>query len=76
MIYRYMCNKCGKRKEESFKMGDALDYIECDCGGKMKQDILGKKIQTHLPLDYRATETDYHSVNYGDDYSMEKMLSV
>ena len=56
-------------------MGSAVDFIDCECGGKMVQDILGKRIQSHLPLDYIATESDYHSRDYGDDDSMETMLN-
>ena len=75
MIYHYYCKKCGKKEDKEFPMGSALDSIDCKCGGKMVQDILGKRIQSHLPLDYIATESNYHSVNYGDDDSMETMLN-
>lgn len=76
MIYHYICEKCGKKEDKEFPMGNAVDFIDCKCGGKMTQDLLGKKIQSHLPLDYRATETEYHSVDYGNDEDMEKMLSI
>lgn len=76
MIYHYACNVCGNRKDVECPMGLAPKEILCNCGGKMVQDILGKRIQNHLPLDYRATEAEYHSVNYGDDEDMEKMLSI
>jgi len=75
MTYHYICEKCGKKSDRQFPMGEALDSIECDCGGTMKQDILGKRVQNHLPLDYQALESNYHSVDYGNDESMEKMLS-
>lgn len=71
MIYHYYCEKCGKKEDKNYPMGSAEDFIECTCGGKMLQDILGKKIQSHLPLDYIATESDYHSVDYGDDSVVE-----
>lgn len=71
MLYHYRCVDCGKITDKNFPMGSAKDCIECDCGGKMVQDILGKRIQSHLPLDYIATESDYHSVNYGDDSVIE-----
>lgn len=75
MLYHYKCDKCGKKIDKNYPMGSAVDSIDCECGGKMVQDILGKRIQSHLPLDYRATETEYHSVDYGDDDSMETMLN-
>ena len=75
MIYHYYCEKCGKKEDKEFPMGSAVDSIDCECGGKMIQDILGKRIQSHLPLDYIATESDYHSRDYGDDSSMEAMLN-
>ena len=75
MIYHYYCKKCGKKEDKEFPMGSAVDSIDCECGGKMIQDILGKRIQSHLPLDYIATEAEYHSVDYGDDDSMETMLN-
>lgn len=67
MIYHYKCNKCNKKKDFEFPMGNAKDIINCDCGGEMTQDILSKRVQSHLPLDYQAIESDYHSVDYGDD---------
>lgn len=75
MIYHYYCEKCGKKEDKEFPMGSAVDSIDCECGGKMVQDILGKRIQSHLPLDYIATESEYHSVDYGDDDSMMTMLN-
>lgn len=75
MIYHYYCEKCGKKEDKEFPMGSAVDYTECECGGKMVQDILGKRIQTHLPEDYIAT-SEYHSVDYGDDSDMERMLNM
>lgn len=75
MLYHYYCEKCGKKEDKEFPMGNALDYIECDCGGKMKQDILSKKVQSHLSEDYKAL-SDYHSINYGNDEDMEKMLNI
>ena len=76
MLYHYYCEKCGKKEDKNFPMGNAVDYVECSCGGKMKQDILSKKVQSHLPLDYIATESNYHSVDYGNDADMEKMLNI
>ena len=75
MIYHYFCNKCGNKEDKEFPMGSAVDSVDCECGGKMIQDILGKRIQSHLPLDYIATESNYHSMDYGDDDSMETMLN-
>ena len=75
MIYHYYCEKCGKKEDKEFPMGSAVDSVDCECGGKMIQDILGKRIQSHLPLDYIATESNYHSMDYGDDDSMETMLN-
>ena len=77
MTYHYFCNKCGKKEDKEFSMGSAVDSIDCECGGKMTQDLLGKRIQSHLPLDYIATESDFHSVDYGGtDDDMEAMLSI
>jgi hypothetical protein len=56
-------------------MGLAPKEVSCDCGEMMEQDLLGKRIQSHLPLDYIATESDYHSVDYGDDDVMERSLN-
>ena len=76
MIYHYICNKCGKKKDKEFPMGSALESIDCECGNKMIQDVLGKKIQTHLPEDYRAT-SEYHSIDYGgSDEDMQRMLDM
>ena len=76
MIYHYVCEKCDKKEEREFPMGSALDFITCRyCKSKMKQDILAKKIMSHLPEDYIAT-SNYHSMNYGNDDDMEKMLST
>ena len=55
-------------------MGNAVDFIKCKCGSKAYQNILAKKVQSHLPEDYIAT-SEYHSVNYGDDYTMENLLN-
>lgn len=75
MIYHYICNKCGTKKDENFPMGQARQRIMCRCGGNMIQDILAKKIQTHLSEDYIAT-SEYHTVDYGgSDEDMEKMLN-
>lgn len=72
MKYHYYCHNCNKKIDLVFPMGEAKDFIQCDqCGGRMMQDILGKRIQSHLPLDYIATESDYHSVDYGDDSVIE-----
>ena len=77
MIYHYKCEKCGKKEDKEFPMGSAVKEIDCECGGKMVQDILAKRVQSHLPLDYRATETEYHSRDYGGtDDDMEAMLSI
>lgn len=75
MIYHYKCNKCNKKKDFEFPMGNAKNIINCDCGGEMTQDILSKRVQSHLPEDYIAT-SEYHSLNYGSDDDMEKMLSI
>jgi len=75
MLYHYACSKCGKKRDVEFSMGYAPRSIECDCGERMTQDLLGKKIQNHLSEDYKAI-SDYHSLNYGDDDDMEKMLSI
>ena len=74
MIYHYVCEKCGKKEDKNYPMGSAKDFIECTCGGAMVQDILNKKVQSHLPEDYKAL-SDYHSVNYGNDDVMEEMLN-
>lgn len=71
MTYHYYCNKCKEKKDYVFPMGEAEDYIQCDkCGGRMMQDILGKRIQSHLPEDYKSL-SEYHSVDYGDDSVVE-----
>ena len=61
MIYHYVCKKCGKKEDKNYPMGSAVDSIECSCGGDMAQDILNKKVQSHLPEDYKAL-SDYHSM--------------
>lgn len=76
MLYHYFCKSCGKKEDKEFKMGEALEIINCECGGKMYQNILGKRIQSHLPEDYIAT-SEYHSVDFGgSDEEMEAMLSI
>ena len=75
MIYHYKCDKCGKKIDKNYPMGSAVDSIECSCGGIMIQDILNKKVQSHLPEDYKAL-SDYHSQDYGGtDEEMEAMLN-
>ena len=75
MIYHYYCEKCKNKEDKEFSMGNAVNFIECKCGGKMIQDILAKRVQSHLPLDYQALESDYHSVDFGGtDDDMEAML--
>ena len=76
MIYHYYCEKCGKKEDKEFPMGSAVDSIDCECGGKMIQDILAKRVMSHLPEDYIAT-SEYHSVDFGGtDEDMEAMLSI
>lgn len=76
MVYHYICNKCNKKIDKEFPMGSAEKEIDCECGGKMTQDLLGKRIQSHLSEDYIAT-SEYHSVDYGGtDDDMEAMLSI
>ena len=74
MVYHYICNKCGIKADKNFPMGKAVPRIMCKCGGNMIQDILAKKIQTHLSEDFIAT-SEYHTIDYGDDDTMEKMLA-
>lgn len=74
MIYHYICEKCGNKIDENFPMGNAVDFIKCKCGSKAYQNILAKKVQSHLPEDYIAT-SEYHSIDYGDDYTMENLLN-
>ena len=74
MLYHYKCSKCEKITDKNFPMGSAENFIKCECGNNAYQDILAKKVQSHLPEDYIAT-SDYHSTNYGDDYSMEQLLN-
>ena len=73
MIYHYKCNDCGKIKDENFPMGSAVKEIICDCGGKAVQDILGKRVQSHLSEDYIAT-SEFHSRDYGDDDTIERQM--
>ena len=77
MTYHYACNVCGNRKDVECPMDLAPKEIPCNCGKIMEQDFLGKlkSIQTDLPEDYKAL-SEYHSVDYGDDEDMEKMLSI
>lgn len=72
MLYHYACSKCGKKRDVEFSMGYAPRSIECDCGERMTQDFLGKlkSIQTHLSEDYRS-QSEFHSVDYGDDSVVE-----
>ena len=72
MLYHYVCSKCGKKRDVEFSMGYAPCSIECDCGERMTQDFLGKlkSIQTHLSEDYRS-QSEFHSVDYGDDSVVE-----
>ena len=48
MTYKYLCKKCGTKKELEYPMGSAPKVIVCPCGGSMEQDFLGKlkSIQT------------------------------
>ena len=76
MTYKYLCKKCGTKKELEYPMGSAPKVMVCLCGGSMVQDFLGKlkSIQTDLPEDYKAC-SDYHSVDYDcDDDKMQAML--
>lgn len=74
MIYHYYCEKCKNKEDKEFPMGNAVNFIECKCGGKMIQDILAKRVQSHLPEDYKAL-SEYHSVDFGGtDDDMEAML--
>ena len=78
MTYKYLCKKCGTKKELEYPMGSAPKVIVCPCGGSMEQDFLGKlkSIQTHLSEDYIAT-SDYHSTDFGgSDEDMEVMLNM
>ena len=55
MTYKYLCKKCGTKKELEYPMGSAPKVMVCPCGGSMEQDFLGKlkSIQTDLPEDYK-----------------------
>ena len=78
MTYKYLCKKCGTKKELEYPMGSAPKVTVCPCGGSMEQDFLGKlkSIQTHLSEDYIAT-SDYHSTDFdGSDEDMERMLNL
>ena len=77
MKYNYICGKCGAKKEVDWPMGSSPKEMTCDCGGIMEQDFLGKlkTIQSDLPEDYRS-QSEYHSVDYGDDDDLEKMMNV
>lgn len=78
MTYKYLCKKCGTKKELEYPMGSAPKVMICPCGGSMEQDFLGKlkSIQTHLSEDYIAT-SDYHSTDFdGSDEDMERMLNL
>lgn len=73
MKYHYICEKCGLKIDKEYPMGTAVSSIDCNCGGTMIQDILGKKIQSHLPEDYQAC-SEYHSVDYGSDDVVERCI--
>ena len=77
MTYKYLCKKCGTKKEIEDPMGSAPKVIICPCGGSMEQDFSGKlkSIQTDLPEDYRS-QSEFHSVDYGDDDTMNAMLNI
>ena len=77
MTYKYLCKKCGTKKELEYPMGSAPKVIVCPCGGSMEQDFLGKlkSIQTHLSEDYQS-QSEFHSVDYGDDDTMSTMLNM
>lgn len=77
MKYQYVCNKCKTKKELEYAMGSAPKEVNCDCGGVMKQDFLGKlkSIQSDLPESYKAL-SEYAPQNYGSDDDMEKMMSI
>ena len=72
-----MCKRCGTKKEVEYPMGSARKVIVGPCGGSMEQDFLGKlkSIQTDLPEDYKAL-SEYKSIDYGDDDTMNTMLNM
>jgi len=77
MTYKYLCKKCGTKKELEYPMGSAPKEIPCLCGGVMGQDFLGKlkTIQNDLPESYKAL-SEYAPQDYGDDDDLEKMMNV
>ena len=77
MTYKYLCKKCGTKKELEYPMGSAPKVMICPCGGSMEQDFLGKlkSIQTYLNEDYRS-QSEFHSVDYGEDDTMNTMLNM
>lgn len=77
MTYKYLCKKCGTKKELEYPMGSAPKIMLCHCGGRMEQDFLGKlkSIQTDLPESYKAL-SEYAPQDYGDDDTMSAMLNM
>ena len=77
MTYKYLCKKCGAKKELEYPMGSAPKIMLCPCGGSMEQDFLGKlkSIQTDLPESYKAL-SEYAPQDYGDDDTMNTMLNM
>ena len=77
MTYKYLCKKCGTKKELEYPMGSAPKIMLFPCGGRMEQDFLGKlkSIQTDLPESYKAL-SEYAPQDYGDDDTMSAMLNM